>query len=93
MKIDLEEENLKGSVLGLVMALLEIIQKVLEHQAIRRMEGQSINDEQIERLGKALLRLRETIDKIKEEQGIADVVNSIRKQLDSLVDGSLVSYK
>jgi len=93
MKIDLEEENLKGSVLGLVMALLEIIQKVLEHQAIRRMEGQSINDEQIERLGKALLRLRETIDKIKEEQGIADVVNSIHKQLDSLVDGSLVSYK
>jgi len=93
MKIDLEEENLKGSVLGLVMALLEIIQKMLEHQAIRRMEGQSINDEQIERLGKALLRLRETIDKIKEEQGIADVVNSIHKQLDSLVDGSLVSYK
>ncbi len=89
MKIDLEEENLKGSLLGLVIALVEVIRDVLEHQAIRRMDGENLNDEEIERLGTSLLRLTETIEELKEEQGIQDVVNNVHKQLNSLVNGSI----
>lgn len=89
MKIDLEDENLKNSLLGLVIALVEIIYKVLEHQAICRMDGKNLNDEQIERLGTALLKLTETIEELKEEHGIKDVVNNVHKQLNSLIDGSL----
>lgn len=89
MKIDLEDENLKSSLLGLVIALVEIIRKVLEHQAIRRMDGKTLNDEQIERLGIALLKMTETIEELKEEQGIQDVVDNVHKQLNSLVNGSL----
>ena len=54
VKIDLEDENLKGSLLGLVMALLEIVHGILEHQTIRRIEGESLSDDEVERLGNAL---------------------------------------
>ncbi len=93
MKIDLEDDNLKGSLLGLVIALLEIVHNILEHQAIRRLEGESLSDDEVERLGNALLKLSETIEKIKEEQGIVEVVKNVHKQLNSLVDGSLFSIK
>lgn len=91
MKIDLEDKNLKGSLLGLVIALVEIIREVLEHQGMRRMEGESLNEEQVERLGSALLKLKGTINDLKEEQGVCDAVRSVRKQLDQLVDGSVFS--
>ena len=91
MKINLEDENLKGSLTGLVIALVEIIREVLEHQAIRRMEHNSLTPDEIERLGNALLRLKETIDDLKEEQGIGQAVRDIRGQLDRLVDGTLFS--
>lgn len=91
MKIDLEGDNLKGSLLGLVIAIVEILHETLEHQALRRMEGESLSEAQIERLGNSLMRLKETIEELKEEQGISEAVGSLRKQLDGLVDGSLWS--
>lgn len=91
MKINLEDENLKGSLTGLVVALVEIIREVLEHQALRRMEHDSLSTDEIERLGGALLKLKETIDDLKEDQGIEQAVRDIRGQLDHLVDGTLFS--
>lgn len=86
MKINLEDENLKGSLTGLVIALVEILHEVLEHQAIRRMEHDSLTPDETERLGNALLKLKETIDSLKEEQGIEQAVRDVRGQLDRLVD-------
>jgi len=51
--IDIDEDNLKSGVLGLVLALVEIIRDALRLQAVKRMEGESLNEEEIERLGRA----------------------------------------
>ena len=50
------------------------------------MEGGSLREEQIERLGNALLELDRAIDQIKEEQGVSEAVRSVRDGLDDLVD-------
>jgi len=84
--LDIEEENLKQGVLGLVMALVEIIRDALRSQAFKRMEGGSLTEEECERLGKALLELDEAIEGIKEEQGVAEAVNAVRDGLDNIVD-------
>jgi len=39
MPIDIDERNLKHGVLGLVVALVEIIKDALRLQALKRMEG------------------------------------------------------
>jgi hypothetical protein len=86
MAIKIDEENLKEGLLGLVVALVEIIEEVLERQAIRRMEGGRLNDEEIERLGAALLDLDEALLKIKVDNGIEDAVRSVRDGLDQIAE-------
>lgn len=84
--VDLDEDNFKHGILGLVIALVEIIRDALKLQAFKRMEGGSLTEEEIERLGQALVDLDVALDQIKEEQGIADTVQSVRDGLDDIVD-------
>jgi len=84
--IDIQEDNLKQGVLGLVMAIVEIVRDALKTQALRRVEGKSLTDEETERLGQALMDLDTAIDGIKEEMGITEAVQSVRDGLDDLVD-------
>ena len=86
MPIDIDENNLKYGVLGLVIALVEIIKDALKLQAMKRMEGGSLEEEEMERLGEALMDLDTAIEDIKMEQGISESVKSVRDGLDSIVD-------
>ena len=86
MAINIKEDNLKNGVLGLVLALVEIIRDALKLQAIKRMEGGSLTEEEMERLGEALMDLDIAIEEIKKEQGIVESVKSVRDGLDEIVD-------
>ncbi|MFA5294429.1 MAG: gas vesicle protein K [Methanoregulaceae archaeon] len=87
--LEIDEKNLKQGVLGLVIALVEIIEDALKLQALKRMDSGVLNDEEIERLGRALQELRTAIEEIKEEQCIAETVQAIREDLDDIVDDAL----
>ncbi len=84
MPLDIDEGNLKHGVLGLVIALVEIIRDTLRIEAFRRMDGGSLADEECERLGEALLDLDMAIEEIKEEQGITEAVQQVRDGLDDI---------
>jgi len=86
MVVDIDEKSLKHGVLGLVIALVEIIRDALNLQAIKRMEGGSLTEEEMERLGQALMDLDIAIEEIKQEQGIIESVRSVRDGLDEVVD-------
>jgi len=86
MPIDIDEKNLKHGVLGLVVALVEIIKDALRLQALKRMEGGSLTEEEMERLGEALMDLDTAIEEMKKEQGITESVKSVRDGLDNIVD-------
>jgi hypothetical protein len=87
--VDIDEKSLKHGVLGLVIAIVEIIRDALKLQAIRRMEGRSLSEEEVERLGEALMDLDTAIEEIKQEQGIFESVKSVRDGLDRIVDDVL----
>ncbi len=89
MVVNIDEKSLKHGVLGLVIALVEIIRDALNLQAIKRMEGGSLTEEEIERLGQALMELDAAIEEIKQEQGIIESVKSVRDGLDEVVDDVL----
>jgi len=84
--IDIDEDNLKSGVLGLVLAVVEILQDALQNQATRRIDSGSLTDEEVERLGAALADLDLAIEDIKREQGLEQAVQSVRDGLDDLVD-------
>jgi hypothetical protein len=56
----------------LVLTLVEVVRKVLEHQAVRRMDSGTLSPEEVERLGLALLRLSERMDELKTAFGLRD---------------------
>lgn len=89
MAINLDEDNLKQGVLGLVIALVQIIRDALRIQAMKRMEGGGLTEAEIDRLGRTLMDMDNVIEDIIREQGITETVRSVRDGLDSLVDDFL----
>lgn len=85
MKIEMDDQELKHGLLGLVLAVVEVVRDTLKLQAVKRMDAGHLTDPQIERLGNALIELDRAIDSIKEEQGVSEAVRSVRDGLDDIV--------
>jgi Gas vesicle protein K. len=86
MPLDIDEDNLKHGVLGLVIALVEVIRDALRIQGFKRMESGILTEEECERLGESMMDLDIAIEEIKEEQGITESVQAVRDGLDEIVD-------
>jgi hypothetical protein len=54
-------EDVQRSVMQLVLTLVEFIRKLMERQAIRRLEAGTLTRKETENVGLALMRLEETI--------------------------------
>jgi hypothetical protein len=65
-----DPEDVQRSVAQLVLALVEFLRKLLERQAIRRMEAETLTPEEVERVGLALMRLEETVASLAREFGL-----------------------
>lgn len=64
-------EDVQKSVAQLVLSLVEFLRKLLERQAIRRMEADTLDAEDVERVGLALMRLEETVHDLAARFGLA----------------------
>lgn len=71
-RIEADPEKVEQGLAKLVLTLIEVLRKVLEHQAVRRMEGGSLTDAEVERLGLTLLRLNDRMEELKGVFGLKD---------------------
>jgi len=71
-RINADPDTAEQGLARLVLALVDVIRKVLEHQAVRRMDGGRLTDEEIERLGLALMRLNDKMGELKTVFGLTD---------------------
>src|SRR5262245_38184126 len=71
-RINADPDKVEQGLARLVLTVIELLRRVLEHQAVRRMDGGGLTDEQIERLGLALLRLNDRMDELKKTFGLTD---------------------
>ena len=71
-RINADPDKVEQGLARLVLTVIELLRRVLEHQAVRRMDGGSLSEEQIERLGLALLRLNERMGELKATFGLTD---------------------
>lgn len=70
-RLDVDPEAVSQDLARLVLTLVELLRRVVEHQAIRRMEDPDLSEEQIERMGTALWRLEQKMGEIQEVLGLA----------------------
>lgn len=86
MALAVDERSLKNGVLALVVTLVEVVEEALETQAMRRLDAGDLSDDEVERLGQALLELDEAVEQIKKDHGLETAVGDLRRGLDEVVD-------
>lgn len=69
-RIDVNAEGVEQGLAQLVLMLVEFLRQLLERQAVRRMEGGSLNDEEVERVGLALMTLEEKVHQLADQFGL-----------------------
>ena len=66
-----DPDDVQRSVAQLVLTLVEFVRKLLERQAIRRMEAGTLTDRQTEDIGRALMQLEATVRDLAARFGIS----------------------
>lgn len=72
MRVKADPENVERGLAQLVLTLIELLRQLMERQAIRRVEAGGLSDEQVERLGQALIALEQRMGELKATFGLAD---------------------
>ena len=71
-RVNIDAESVEQGLAKLVLTLIELIRRLLEKQAVRRMEGGGLPPEQVEELGLALMKLEEKMAELKAQFGLQD---------------------
>lgn len=71
-RISADSEAVENGLAKLVLSIVELVRRLLEKQALRRMDGGNLSDEEIERLGNALMKLEEKMGELKRTFGLSD---------------------
>jgi hypothetical protein len=72
MRIEADRQDIERGLAQLVLTLIELLRQLMERQAIRRVEAGGLSDEQVERLGQALIALEQRMEELKVSFDLAD---------------------
>ncbi|MBM7551300.1 hypothetical protein JOC33_000190 [Thalassobacillus pellis] len=65
-RINLDPEGAEQGLAQLVLTVIELLRQLVERQALRRVDGGTLTEEEIERLGVALMNLEVKMDELKD---------------------------
>jgi hypothetical protein len=71
-RITIDPKSVERDLARLVLSVIELVRKLLERQAVRRVENGTVSDEEIERLGETLLKLEARMGELKALFGLGD---------------------
>ena len=71
-RIEANPDNVDKGLAKLVLTLIELIRKLMEKQAMRRVEHGSLTEEEIERVGETLMKLEQKMAELKKVFGLKD---------------------
>jgi len=70
-RVSADPEVVENGLARLVLSIIELIRRLLEKQALRRMDNGNLTEEEIERLGNALMKLEEKMEEMKGVFGLS----------------------
>lgn len=71
-RINIDPKNVEKGLLKLILTIVELLRKLLEKQALRRIDGGSLSNEEIERVGLTLMRLENKMQEFKKIFSLED---------------------
>src|SRR3954464_9511071 len=71
-RIAADSDIVENGLAKLVLSIIELVRRLLEKQALRRMDSGNLSEEEIERLGVALMKLEDKMAEMKRLFGFSD---------------------
>ena len=71
-RLNADPQSVERGLAQLVLTLVDLLRQLMERQAIRRMEGGTLSDEEVERLGQTFMLLERRMKELKETFGLSD---------------------
>jgi hypothetical protein len=69
-RVNADPESVERGLAQLVLTIVELLRQIMERQALRRIDGGSLSEEQVERLGQTFMELDRRIEELTEEFGL-----------------------
>ncbi|MFL5841969.1 MAG: gas vesicle protein K [Thermoleophilaceae bacterium] len=69
-RVNADPENVERGLAQLALTIVELLRQIMERQALRRIEGGGLSDEQVERLGRTFMELDKRMEELREEFGL-----------------------
>lgn len=71
-RINADPESLEKGLAQLVMTVIELLRQLMERQALRRIEGGTLSEDEVERLGETFMKLEQRMEELKRDFGLTD---------------------
>ncbi|MBD0330256.1 MAG: gas vesicle protein K [Thermoleophilia bacterium] len=71
-RVNADPERVERGLAQLVLTLVELLRQLMERQALRRIEGGTLTDDEIERLGQTFMKLEQRMEELKRQFGLED---------------------
>ena len=66
-RLETDPDHVERDLVRLVLTVVELVRQLMERQALRRVDEESLSPEQIETIGLALMRLDEAMTNLKDD--------------------------
>jgi hypothetical protein len=71
-RINADPDGVERGLAQLVLTVVELLRQLMERQALHRIDGGGLDDDQVERLASTLMALEQRMDELKDAFGLAD---------------------
>jgi hypothetical protein len=71
-RIAADPESVERGLAQLVLTIVELLRQLMERQALRRVDHGSLDEEQIERLGRTFMELDRRMEELREQFGLTE---------------------
>jgi hypothetical protein len=69
-RVNADPESVERGLAQLVLTIVELLRQLMERQALRRIDGGALDEDQVERLGRTFMELDKRMAELREEFGL-----------------------
>src|SRR5438477_4804219 len=69
-RVNADPEKLERGLAQLVLTIVELLRQLMERQALRRIDGGTLSDEEVERLGRTFMELDKRMEELRTQFGL-----------------------
>ncbi len=71
-RVEADPDNVERGLAQLVLTIVELLRQLMERQALRRIDGGTLSEDQVERLGRTFMELDRRMEELREEFGLTE---------------------